>query len=119
MRYADLRERLVANTAEPENGQACWNWTARKDRWRYGLVNVWVPGMGKVVTLKAHVALYCWQAARCTNADDLYLAYLEHSASGLELDHLCRMTCCINPDHLEVVTPAENCRRRSNARQDR
>ena len=31
--------------------------------------------------------------------------------AGLELDHLCRNLVCINPNHLEVVTHAENCRR--------
>jgi HNH endonuclease len=30
---------------------------------------------------------------------------------NLELDHLCRMTPCVNPDHLEPVTHAENLRR--------
>ena len=24
------------------------------------------------------------------------------------LDHLCRNTICVNPDHLEIVTPREN-----------
>lgn len=31
---------------------------------------------------------------------------------GLTLDHLCRETRCINPDHLEPVTLSENLRRR-------
>lgn len=31
---------------------------------------------------------------------------------GLELDHLCRVRNCVNPDHLEPVTHAENLRRR-------
>ena len=30
---------------------------------------------------------------------------------GLELDHLCRVHNCLNPDHLEPVTKAENIRR--------
>lgn len=28
--------------------------------------------------------------------------------AGLDLDHLCRITLCVNPDHLEPVTRAEN-----------
>lgn len=27
---------------------------------------------------------------------------------GLQLDHLCRVRNCVNPDHLEPVTPREN-----------
>jgi len=30
---------------------------------------------------------------------------------GLELDHLCRVRICCNPDHLEPVTHRENLRR--------
>jgi len=30
---------------------------------------------------------------------------------GLQLDHLCRVRCCVNPDHLEPVTNRENARR--------
>ena len=30
---------------------------------------------------------------------------------GLEIDHLCRNPCCVNPDHLEPVTHKENVRR--------
>jgi hypothetical protein len=30
---------------------------------------------------------------------------------GMQLDHLCRVRECVNPDHLEPVTPQENTRR--------
>lgn len=30
---------------------------------------------------------------------------------GMQVDHLCRVRCCINPTHLEVVSHAENIRR--------
>lgn len=31
--------------------------------------------------------------------------------TGLQLDHLCRNRDCVNPDHMEPVTPLENTRR--------
>jgi hypothetical protein len=30
---------------------------------------------------------------------------------GMDLDHLCRVRCCVNPDHLEPVSRKENVRR--------
>lgn len=38
---------------------------------------------------------------------------------GLQLDHLCRNTACVNPDHLEPVTASENLRRANDAREGR
>lgn len=40
-------------------------------------------------------------------------AYRGEIPEGLELDHLCRNSRCVNPYHLEPVTRDENLRRRS------
>lgn len=114
--YPNLFTRLVANTDEPENAQACWRWAGKADRWGYGRLNVWVPGLGDARTVQAHIALWVWLEAQPATVDDWWLAYCELQASGLELDHLCQAEHCCNPDHLDPVTPSENCRRRDAAR---
>lgn len=40
-----------------------------------------------------------------------YELYKGPVPDGLELDHLCRVRCCVNPDHLEPVTKKTNCLR--------
>lgn len=42
----------------------------------------------------------------------IYMAYHGDIPTGFEIDHTCRVTLCVNPDHLEAVTGAENMRRR-------
>lgn len=110
--YANLYERLVAGSSEPENEQACWLWKHRRDNHGYPLINVWVPALGRAATLKAHIALWVWLHAKCECADDLFLQYKTLTLSGLELDHLCMHRCCVNPDHMLLSTPKENCARR-------
>jgi hypothetical protein len=41
----------------------------------------------------------------------MYERYRGHIEEGLQLDHLCRVRNCVNPDHLEPVTMLENIRR--------
>jgi hypothetical protein len=43
-----------------------------------------------------------------------YELFVGRIPEGMEVDHLCRHPWCINPAHLEAVTPMENWRRSSN-----
>ena len=98
----DLYERLMALTEEPANGQDCWRWTGAKDRYGYARVTIYIPGKGSR-KIMAHIAVY-----------ELVVGPVPE---GMELDHLCTVEHCINPDHLQPVTHKENCIRR-NARKD-
>lgn len=40
-----------------------------------------------------------------------YEAFIGPIPAGLHIDHLCRVRACVNPGHLEPVTPRENCLR--------
>jgi hypothetical protein len=81
------------NYTVDENG--CWIWNRHKDRQGYGRITV----NGK-------------------RGRSAYRHFYEERygkiPQGLVLDHLCKVTSCVNPDHLEVVTVAENNRRSAN-----
>ena len=40
-----------------------------------------------------------------------YEYYIGPIPSNLEIDHLCRVRCCVNPDHLEAIPHQINCQR--------
>jgi len=44
----------------------------------------------------------------------VYTLLVGEVPTGLDLDHLCRVRHCVNPDHLEPVTRGENLRRSHN-----
>lgn len=69
----------------------CWNWTAGTCEKGYGTFRL----NGKMK--KAHRVAYEWLVGDIP--------------PGLVLDHLCRNTSCVNPDHLEPVTNQTNVHR--------
>lgn len=73
-------------------GGPCWIWTGTLDYKGYGR------------------AMYRNQPIRFTHRI-VWEMLVGPVPEGLELDHLCRVRACCNPDHLEPVTHAENMRR--------
>jgi hypothetical protein len=74
-----------------EDTTGCWLWMRRVTKDGYGLT------VFKGCTVFAH--------------RHSYRLFKGPIPAGLMLDHLCRTPRCINPDHLEPVTPRENMRR--------
>lgn len=70
----------------------CWDWCATRNQFGYGIYRT--RENNAYGTKVAHRILY--------------LVLVGAIPEGLELDHLCRVRSCVNPDHLEVVTHREN-----------
>lgn len=70
----------------------CWIWTGNVKS-GYGQMHIKLED-GTSTTKSTHVLAYVWLKGAVPE--------------GLQLDHLCRIRCCCNPDHLEPVTCREN-----------
>ena len=104
-RYGNLTGKRPGGTAEERywryvtKTDDCWEWSGCRADTGYG-----VHWTDEKKLVGAH--RYSYELHRGPIPDDLHL------------DHLCRVRHCVNPDHLEPVTPAENTRRAWVARHD-
>lgn len=91
----DLTAKLEAHyRVMPVSG--CWDWFGTLDgEKKYGRLEIMVTP-----------AWYRYSAHRYS-----YTLHRGPIPAGLDLDHLCVNTKCMNPEHMEPVTRAENSRR--------
>jgi len=93
---AELARLARLYTINPDTG--CWEWKG----------NTTTNGYGK------------WQRGSGHRERAAHRIVWEHYKDqaipeGMQLDHLCRTRNCVNPEHLEVVTPSENTLRQDHA----
>jgi hypothetical protein len=78
----------------PELKTPCWLWTASVSPKGYGYFK-WNGKVGRVHRFA-------------------YLTFKGQIPDGLEVDHLCEVRHCVNPDHLQLLTHEENLLKSSN-----
>jgi len=98
MNFLDTRvpERLWGHTV-PCPWSGCWLWLAARNAGGYGKTIVGSKTDGSRRYVYAHRLFY-----------ELLVGPIP---TGRQLDHLCRVRCCVNPIHLEPVTALENVHR--------
>lgn len=90
-------ERILAKVTQAEGG--CWIWGgATTPKENYGVVGLGGKSDGLALTHRV-----------------MYKLHVGEIPPKYEVDHLCRVTLCCNPEHLEAVTKAENLRRQQAA----
>lgn len=82
-----LHIRIQNNVLIDDSG--CWRW--RRSLKPNGYAQMGIPGLG--MRYAHRVAYEVWKGP---------------IPDGLQIDHLCRVRDCCNPDHLEAVTCREN-----------
>lgn len=99
MATLSLKQRILSNIKINSNG--CWIWQRRVQSNGYGQISVGSRTDGTNKNTTAHRISY--------------ITFNGEIADGLQIDHLCKVRVCVNPDHLEAVTAKENVHR-SNAK---
>lgn len=93
MTFTSVSERFHERVS-PEPNSGCWLWLGYTDSDGYGRLSVSRP----IRTQRgAHQISF-----------ELFVGPIP---PGFELDHLCRVRCCVNPAHLRLLTHVDNAAR--------
>ncbi len=89
--YGTVFERFLAKIRVSDtlswNGTPCWIWTDAPNKGGYGMLNIF---------------------NRARLAHRVSFSIFRHRMPGPMLDHRCRTRKCVNPDHIEEVSPLVN-----------
>lgn len=88
----------------PVTETGCWLWTGGLQGNGYGHFN-----LKKINGIQPKILAHRWS----------YKYHKGPIEDGLELDHICSIKSCVNPEHLRPVTHKENCIKSNAARKNK
>lgn len=94
-KHAPAEERFF-RWAYPEPNSGCWLWSGTCSPGGYAQITHTSPHTGKKAKWAHRLA---------------YEIFKGPIPEDSEIDHRCRVRCCVNPDHLEAVSKRENIHR--------